>query len=276
MKMGNLDANSGLSMLIGGVIGLLILGMLLGLGFVFLGSMNSSIGDMSTDTNTVSNEIFTGVNGTPHALAKAPLDSITVFGKSTSTNIYNNTNMSGNNTTNTNIWLPLAPLSTYDATTAWTLHVAADVNGTEGNANVSVGGTLLGALNKGTNTTDFTIPLANRITPLNISYVFGGRNISTITNTSLIYYNFTSSVAYAITDADSATITPTENGTFRTTYKYLTFDYNPAQDALDSTQGAMEDVPGWMPLIILTIVLVVILTLVGLVAFYAYKMGGVQ
>jgi len=47
-----------------------------------------------------------------------------------------------------------------------------------------------------------------------------------------------------------------------------------AQAAITATTEAISDVPGWLPLIVLAFIMVVVLGLVSVVAFIAWRMQG--
>ena len=260
-----------LGLVIGAVCGVLVLGLIIALSLSFLAGMSQSVSSLQTINSPITGEIFLGTNGSAHALAHSPLVAITTFKASTLVSQYNDTQIANVSTTRT--FTLTAPIDT-GSVSGNKCNLTVNVSkGTGSTVQIYTSGSLLGNASGGVESWNGLTP----VSPFTVSTNFSGENASNVSNITLKCYTFQTSTAYGVTSLPAATITPTANGAYRVDYTYTSFDgldVTSAQTALASTQSAIGDFPGWLPMVVLTIIMTVVLALVAGIIIYVSRVQG--
>lgn len=195
---------------------------------------------------TATGEVWNGTNGVVHSLANKPLISVTTFGLSTAASTYNDSSVTGNssvNTTTSRIFTLLSPLDTGSVSGSHASIIVASSPGTGATVTVYANGALLGTTTGPTDTwSGLTVT-----SPLNVTLVRGGVNLSTVSNVTVNYYHFATSTAYSVTSTAAGALTPTTNGTFYTTYSY-------GSSNATSTQAILLLVPLMIGIVVLLLI----------------------
>lgn len=199
------------------VVGLLVVATIVA-GVVIPGV--STVLSSSNIGGTATAEIWNGTASTAHLMANKPIISVSDFRNSTAASTYNDTLASGNGSSAnaTKTFTFTYPDNGFVSGKTYTINPAVQVgNG----ANVSLylnGHATPIATIVSTSTPSFAE--SNLESPLSITYVFNGANVSNVTNTTINYYAFATNTNYSVSNALIGQITPTINGTFYTTYVY--------------------------------------------------------
>lgn len=268
-------------------LGVAILALLVTVITAFSITFLSTFSTVITATNATATlsspvEIFNNTALALHTVDNPPIVAVTYFGLSTLGATYNDVSLAGNGTINKTIsksFTLSTPLDTGTVSAAvWTVRVAGTL-GSGSTVNVSVDGTNLG--NAITGIQNFTVPISKRVTPLVVNYTMVGVNYSTITNTTLEYYVYRTNTNYTVQNAATGKINTTVTGNFRIIYSYYTtlangIDDTTTQSALQSGITTLGGIPGWLGLIILSFIMLVVLSLIGLVLYAVSGMGGGQ
>jgi len=248
---------------IGGSILLLVVGMILSLTYMFIASTDSVVGGMNTTISSITT-IFTGVNGTPYALAHNPI-SFSAFGIS-------NYDTKTNVTTLMNNGSRLVYLnSTFYTTPQANLTVCYN-NANNSSTTIKLNGVTLGNVTAySANCAVFASQQSILVATNNITMVVNNASF-VFTNASIKYAFFNTTALYTI---QGETLTPLANGTFRAVYNYASagVDTDSAVAALSDVTNAIDLFPQWLVLSVFAIIMLALLSLVvGIVVFV--KQGG--